>query len=104
MDLGISGKSALVTGSYRGTGAAIAACLADEGVKVWVHGFQHGDTEQVVNEIIDRGGAAESFEGEVFKNNCLNIGLLALEIEENLIQKIISFINDDPKTKIYISV
>ena len=42
--------------------------------------------------------------GDIFKNNCLNIGLLALEIEENLIQKIISFINDDPKTKIYISI
>ena len=72
MDLGISGKSALVTGSYRGTGAGIAACLADEGVKVWVHGFEHGDTEQVVREINDRGGAAESLEVDLFTMNGLD--------------------------------
>ncbi len=50
MDLGVSGKSALVTGSYRGTGAGIAACLADEGVKVWVHSFEHGDAEKIVEK------------------------------------------------------
>ncbi|MDQ1194802.1 SDR family oxidoreductase [Agrobacterium sp. SORGH_AS 787] len=35
MDLGISGKSALVLGASRGLGAAIAASLAAEGVKVY---------------------------------------------------------------------
>ena len=59
MDLGISGKSALVTGSYRGTGAGIAACLADEGVKVWVHSFEHGDADKIVEQINESGGEAE---------------------------------------------
>ncbi|MQB23121.1 SDR family NAD(P)-dependent oxidoreductase [Agrobacterium tumefaciens] len=35
MDLGISGKTALVLGASRGLGAAIAASLAAEGVKVY---------------------------------------------------------------------
>ena len=34
MDLGIAGKRALVTGSSKGLGRAIAAALAAEGVKV----------------------------------------------------------------------
>ena len=40
MDLGIERKVALVTGSYRGTGAGIAARLAHEGAHVIVHGFE----------------------------------------------------------------
>lgn len=36
------GRSALVTGSTRGTGAAIAAALAAEGCNVMLNGF--GDT------------------------------------------------------------
>ncbi|MYI00670.1 MAG: beta-ketoacyl-ACP reductase, partial [Acidimicrobiia bacterium] len=31
MDLGLSGKVALVTGSYRGTGSGVARVLAAEG-------------------------------------------------------------------------
>src|SRR5829696_6715347 len=34
MDLGLAGKSALVTGASRGIGAAIAAGLAAEGVRI----------------------------------------------------------------------
>jgi 3-oxoacyl-[acyl-carrier protein] reductase len=39
MDLELTGKVALVTGSYRGTGLAIAARLGAEGARVMVHGF-----------------------------------------------------------------
>jgi 3-oxoacyl-[acyl-carrier protein] reductase len=51
MDLGIAGRTALVTGSYRGTGAAIAASLAAEGVDVLVHGFEPGQPDAVVADI-----------------------------------------------------
>lgn len=53
MDLGIAGKKALVTGSYRGTGLVIAKALMAEGVDVFVHGF---DTESVTNAIDEIGG------------------------------------------------
>ncbi|MDG2300791.1 MAG: SDR family NAD(P)-dependent oxidoreductase [Acidimicrobiales bacterium] len=73
MDLGLSGKSALVTGSYRGTGAGIAACLADEGVKVWVHSFQQGDTEKIVEQINESGGTAEPLEVDLFADEGIDI-------------------------------
>ena len=42
MDLELAGRTALVTGSYRGTGRGIAATLAAEGAHVIVHGFAPG--------------------------------------------------------------
>ncbi len=51
MDLAIAGKSALVTGSYRGTGEIIARHLAEEGVTVFVHGFEPRQAEPVAAEI-----------------------------------------------------
>jgi 3-oxoacyl-[acyl-carrier protein] reductase len=38
MDMGLSGKRALITGSSAGLGRAIAEMLAAEGVSVVVHG------------------------------------------------------------------
>ncbi len=51
MDLGIGGKCALVTGSYRGTGEVIARRLAQEDVTVFVHGFEAEQAERVADEI-----------------------------------------------------
>lgn len=60
MDLGLTGKRALVTGGYRGTGAGIARVLADEGATVLVHGFEEGQSDELVGEIEARGGSVES--------------------------------------------
>ncbi|WP_288431379.1 SDR family oxidoreductase [uncultured Agrobacterium sp.] len=51
MDLGISGKSALVLGASRGLGAAIAASLAGEGVKVYAAARNAGNIEKADNII-----------------------------------------------------
>ena len=40
MDLELTGKTALVTGSFRGTGMIIADTLLKEGVKTVVHGLK----------------------------------------------------------------
>jgi 3-oxoacyl-[acyl-carrier protein] reductase len=45
MELGLSGKTALVTGSYRGTGAIIASRLLDEGATVLIHGFTREEAD-----------------------------------------------------------
>ena len=68
MDLGIVGKRALVTGSYRGTGLIIAKALHEEGAEVFVHGFEAdavaaaqaeiGGGDGVVGDIRTDAGAA----------------------------------------------
>ena len=47
MELGLTGKVALVTGSYRGTGEIIAKQLANEGATVIAHGFERGSADHV---------------------------------------------------------
>ena len=51
MDLGLSGKRVLVTGSWRGTGAAIAESLAREGARVLVHGLEPGQNQEVCDRL-----------------------------------------------------
>ena len=56
MDLQLNGRTALVTGSHRGTGQIIAATLLAEGAEVLVHGLQAGQAEAAIEEI--GGGTA----------------------------------------------
>jgi len=51
MQLNLTGRSALVTGSHRGTGLIIARTLLDEGVEVWVHGLEDGQATSAVAEL-----------------------------------------------------
>lgn len=51
MDMGLTNKTALVTGSTKGIGKAIAIELAKEGVNVLVNGRNAEEAERVVNEI-----------------------------------------------------
>jgi 3-oxoacyl-[acyl-carrier protein] reductase len=51
LDLQLSGLSALVTGSYRGTGLIIARALLAEGVEVFVHGMTPDQAEAAVQEL-----------------------------------------------------
>lgn len=65
MDLQLAGKTALVTGSHRGTGRAIAERLAAEGARVIVHGMSGGEAEPVVSDIRDAGGDAVAVAGDI---------------------------------------
>ncbi len=65
MDLGLDGKVALVTGSYRGTGAGMARVLAAEGATVLVHGLEPGQTDGTVGEITDAGGGGHAVTGDI---------------------------------------
>lgn len=51
MDMGLNNKTALVTGSTRGIGKAIALELAKEGVHVLINGRNDNEVERIVNEI-----------------------------------------------------
>jgi 3-oxoacyl-[acyl-carrier protein] reductase len=65
MELGLDGKVALVTGSYRGTGAGIARVLAAEGATVVVHGLVAGQADGTVAEITAAGGRAHGVTGDL---------------------------------------
>ncbi len=65
MDLGLTDKVALVTGSYRGTGAGIARSLAAEGAVVLVHGLEAGQADEVVSDIATGGGRAHVVVGDI---------------------------------------
>jgi 3-oxoacyl-[acyl-carrier protein] reductase len=58
MDLGITGKRALITGSTSGIGAATARMLAAEGVAVIINGRNADRAEAVRADIVAAGGAA----------------------------------------------
>ncbi|TWM23935.1 3-oxoacyl-[acyl-carrier-protein] reductase FabG [Bacillus paralicheniformis] len=51
MDMGLKNKTALVTGSTKGIGKAIAVELAKEGVHVLINGRNEEEAERTVNEI-----------------------------------------------------
>jgi 3-oxoacyl-[acyl-carrier protein] reductase len=65
MDLGLDGKVALVTGSYRGTGAGIARMLAAEGATVLVHELEAGQADDTVRTVTDAGGRGLVVSGDI---------------------------------------
>jgi len=65
MDLKLDGKTALVTGSSKGIGAAVACGLARERAIVIVHGRDRGKAEQVASQIVADGGRAHAVVGDL---------------------------------------
>jgi NAD(P)-dependent dehydrogenase (short-subunit alcohol dehydrogenase family) len=61
----LKGKTAIVTGSTRGIGRAIALEFAAEGAQVVVHGTNKERADQTVEEIASAGGHASAFLGDV---------------------------------------
>lgn len=62
---GLKGRTALVTGSSRGIGAAIAEGLAGAGAQVILHGVKPGATLAVQQRIIASGGTAQELAADL---------------------------------------
>lgn len=69
MDLQLQGKTALVTGSGKGIGAAIAETLAREGATVVVHGRDRTHTDRVAAAINAQGGRAHAVYGDLTRDD-----------------------------------
>lgn len=69
MDLKLVGKTALVTGSSKGIGEAVARGLAREGAIVVVHGRDRGLAERVASDIFAEGGQAHVVIGDLTQDD-----------------------------------
>ena len=65
MDMQLSGKRALVTGSSSGLGEAMVKMFAAEGAAVVVHGRDRARTEAVAGAIVSAGGRADVAIGDL---------------------------------------
>lgn len=65
MEINLTGKNALVTGSSSGIGEGIAKCLAKAGASVMIHGRNEDELQRVVKEISDEGGFAKYVKGDL---------------------------------------
>ena len=82
MDLQLNDKTALVTGSSKGIGEAIATALAREGASVVVHGRDRAQTDRVVNAIVANGGRAYAVLGDLTEDEVVE--RLVAEAEERV--------------------
>lgn len=68
--LTLKGKNAVVTGATRGIGKAIAVKLAEAGVRVGIVGRDEDRAKQVIEEIEQNGGEAQTFLGNISDEQC----------------------------------
>ena len=71
MDLQLNGRAALVTGSSKGIGEAIAVTLAHEGASVVVHGRDRAQADRVAGVIVAQGGRAHAVVGDLTQDDAV---------------------------------
>lgn len=82
MDLGLSGKVAIVTGGGRGIGREICLTLAREGTKVAVNDYYEDRANAVSNEIAATGGTAMAARADVTDSS--NVRQMVKTVVESL--------------------
>ena len=75
----LENRIALITGSSRGIGAAIAMLFAEAGAKVAVHGRDSAAIDRVKSAIVRTGGCAEGFQAELTEFKAIEAMRYAIE-------------------------
>lgn len=91
MDLQLEGKKALVTGSSKGIGEAIAKKLASENAILVVHGRDEAQTQKVASDIIAHSGDAYVVLGDLTHDDSVR---RLVEAAEKLVGPIDILINN----------
>jgi NAD(P)-dependent dehydrogenase (short-subunit alcohol dehydrogenase family) len=73
LDLKLKGKVALITGSTKGIGEAIARGLANEGATVIIHGRDKSKAESIACDITHQGGHAFFVNGDLTSDDDVQI-------------------------------
>lgn len=69
MDLGLSGKVAIVTGGAKGIGAGICRCLVQEGATVVVNTHSNDEMSQAFCADLAKTGTVLAIQGDVSKED-----------------------------------
>ena len=85
MDLGISGKKAIICASSRGLGKACAESLASEGVEIFINGIQKENLTNTEKEFKDKGFEVTAILGAM-EDASTREALLKADIKNELLQ------------------
>ncbi len=98
MDLGLSGKTALVFGAGGGLGGAIARTLAKEGVKVAVADINRDAAQATADAIADAGGTAMTLAWDLADLSLVDDHLKAIEERLGAVNVLVNNTGGPPPT------
>ncbi len=88
--MSLNGKVALVTGSSRGIGAAIATLFAQQGARVVVHGRDESALQKVQEEITRAGGQAIRIVADITRFNEVEAMRRRIESEYGVVDVLVA--------------
>ncbi|MDN4075999.1 SDR family NAD(P)-dependent oxidoreductase [Fictibacillus terranigra] len=98
----LQGKVAVITGSSRSIGAAVAKRFAREGAKVVINYNKHPDlAEEVMNDIVDNGGQAMTFRADVSQEEDVKAMMAAAASQFGTIDILVNNAAIDPRKAWY---
>jgi gluconate 5-dehydrogenase len=86
----LSGKNALVTGSTRGLGAALATALAEHGARVVINGTNRETVDQRVRELTGRGLHAVGCAFDITNEDAVKAGVADIQRQVGAIDILIN--------------
>ena len=98
MDLGLSGKTALVFGAGGGLGGAIAQALAAEGAKVAVADINADAARATVDAIVGTGGVARALVWDLADLDSISANLQSIEAQLGPVDVLVNNTGGPPPT------